>query len=80
MKLLDITINNFRSINGENIKLSLDCSDIIFVFGQNNAGKSSLLSAYEYLITPKQKALLSDFLGFKENNPIVILATFAKDE
>jgi putative ATP-dependent endonuclease of OLD family len=80
MKLLDITINNFRSINGENIKLSLDGSDIIFVFGQNNAGKSSLLSAYEYLITPKQKALLSDFLGFKENNPIVILATFAKDE
>ena len=80
MKLIDITINNFRSINGENIKLSLDGSDIIFVFGQNNAGKSSLLSAYEYLITPKQKALLSDFLGFKENNPIVILATFAKDE
>jgi putative ATP-dependent endonuclease of OLD family len=80
MKLIDITINNFRSINGENIKLSLDGSDIIFVFGQNNAGKSSLLSAYEYLITPKQKALLSDFLGFKETNPIVILATFAKDE
>jgi putative ATP-dependent endonuclease of OLD family len=80
MKLLDITINNFRSINGDNIKLSLDSSDIIFVFGQNNAGKSSLLSAYEYLITPKQKALLSDFLGFKETAPIVILATFAKDE
>lgn len=80
MKLLDITVNNFRSINGENVKLSLEGSDIIFVFGQNNAGKSSLLSAYEYLVTPKQKSLLSDFLGFNEANPIEILATFAKDE
>lgn len=80
MKLLDITVNNFRSINGENVKLSLEGSDIIFVFGQNNAGKSSLLSAYEYLISPKQKAILSDFLGFSEENPIVILATFVKDE
>jgi predicted ATP-dependent endonuclease of OLD family len=80
MKLLDITVKNFRSINGENVTLSLEDSDIIFVFGQNNAGKSSLLSAYEYLVTPKQKSLLSDFLGFNEANPIEILATFAKDE
>lgn len=79
MKLLDITVNNFRSINGESVKLSLDGSDIIFVFGQNNAGKSSLLSAYEYLVTPKQKAQISDFLGFKTNQPIEILATFIKD-
>ena len=77
MKLLDITVNNFRSINGDNVKISLEGSDIIFVFGQNNAGKSSLLSAYEYLVTPKQKSLLSDFLGFNEANPIEILATFS---
>jgi len=80
MKLLDITVNNFRSINGDNVKLSLEGSDIIFVFGQNNAGKSSLLTAYEYLVAPKQKAVLSDFLGFNEDNPIEILATFAKDQ
>lgn len=80
MKLLDITIKNFRSINGDNVTLSLEGSDIIFVFGQNNAGKSSLLSAYEYLVTPKQKAVLSDFVGFRENSPVQILATFIKDE
>lgn len=80
MKLLNITVNNFRSINGDNATLSLEGSDIIFVFGQNNAGKSSLLSAYEYLVTPKQKATLSDFIGFDETNQIQILATFAKDE
>ena len=80
MKLLDITIKNFRSINGENVTLSLEGSDIIFIFGQNNAGKSSLLSAYEYLVTPKQKAVLSDFIGFNESSPIQILATFIKDD
>lgn len=80
MKLLNITVNNFRSINGENVTLSLEGSDIIFVFGQNNAGKSSLLSAYEYLVTPKQKATLSDFIGFDETKQIQILATFSKDD
>jgi predicted ATP-dependent endonuclease of OLD family len=80
MKLLDITIKNFRSINGEKTKLTFENSDIIFVLGQNNAGKSSLLSAYEYLITPKQKTLISDFFGFDESNTVEILATFLKDE
>jgi len=80
MKLLEITVKNFRSINGDNVTLSLEGSDIIFVFGQNNAGKSSLLSAYEYLVTPKQKAVLSDFVGFDEKKSIQILATFIKDD
>ncbi|WNM18641.1 ATP-dependent nuclease [Flavobacterium capsici] len=79
MKLLEISVKNFRSIAGDNVKLSLDNSDIIFIFGQNNAGKSSLLTAYEYLITPKQKALLSDFLGFTTAIPIEISAIFLKD-
>jgi predicted ATP-dependent endonuclease of OLD family len=80
MKLVDITIKNFRSIKGEGITLSLRDSDIIFLFGQNNAGKSSLLAAYEYMITPKKKALLNDFLGFDTNNHIEIKTTFLKEE
>lgn len=80
MKLLDISVKNFRSIKGDNVKLSFEGSDIIFLFGQNNAGKSSLLSAYEYLVTPKQKAVLSDFLAFDASNKIEFVATFLKDE
>lgn len=80
MKLIDITVKNFRSINGEKTTLTFEHSDIIFVLGQNNAGKSTLLSAYEYLITPKQKVTISDFFAFKEDNKIEILATFSKDE
>lgn len=79
MKLLDITVKNFRSLKGDKVTLSLEGSDIIFLFGQNNAGKSSLLSAYEYLVAPKQKAILSDFFGFDINNKIEIEATFIKD-
>lgn len=80
MKLLDITVKNFRSIKGEGITLSLQDSDIIFLFGQNNAGKSSLLAAYEYMITPKKKASLNDFLGFDIKNQIEIKTTFLKEE
>jgi putative ATP-dependent endonuclease of OLD family len=80
MKLTELSIKNFRSIKGEGISLSLADSDIIFLFGQNNAGKSSLLSAYEYLITPNKKATLNDFLGFDNSIEIEIKATFLKEE
>lgn len=80
MKLTELAIKNFRSIKGEGIILSLADSDIIFLFGQNNSGKSSLLSAYEYLITPNKKATLNDFLGFDTANEIEIKATFLKEE
>ena len=80
MKLIDLTVKNFRSIKGDGVTLSLKNSDIIFVFGQNNAGKSSLLSAYEYMVTPKKKAMLSDFLAFDVNNHIEIKVTFLKEE
>ncbi|WP_010181415.1 ATP-dependent nuclease [Aquimarina agarilytica] len=80
MKLTELSIKNFRSIKGEEIILSLVDSDIIFLFGQNNAGKSSLLSAYEYLITPNKKATLNDFLGFDNSNEIEIKATFLKED
>ena len=80
MKLLDISVKNFRSIKGDGITLSLKDSDIIFIFGQNNAGKSSLLSAYEYMVSPKKKAVLNDFLGFDASIPIEIKVTFIKEE
>jgi len=73
MKLLDISVNNFRSIHSDNVKISLEGSDIIFVFGQNNAGKFSLPTAYEYMVTPEQKSLLSDFLGLMKQTQLKYL-------
>jgi len=78
MKLIELTIKNFRSLNGD-VNISFENSDIIFLFGQNNFGKSSILTAYEYFVTPKQKALISDFFGFKEENKIEMIAVFQKD-
>ncbi len=80
MKLLDLTVKNFRSIKGDGITISLKESDIIFLFGQNNSGKSSLLTAYEYFITPNKKAELSDFLGFNPCLNIEMKATFLKED
>ncbi len=80
MKLVEMQIKNFRSLVGENVVFSLSESDIIFIFGQNNAGKSSILTAYEYLVSPKQKATLSDFVGFDTSQPIEIYATFQKED
>jgi len=80
MKLLELNIKNFRSLKGDNVKISFAGSDIIFLFGQNNFGKSSILAAYEYFITPKQKATICDFFGFVEDNPIEMIAVFQKDD
>lgn len=80
MKLIELTVKNFRSIKGDGITLSLEDSDIIFLFGQNNAGKSSLLAAYEYMIAPNKKAGLDDFLGFDVDKVIEIKASFLKED
>jgi putative ATP-dependent endonuclease of OLD family len=79
MKLLEMKVNNFRGIGPVPAKLCFLDSDIIFLLGKNNSGKSALLAAYEYLVKPKLKALLSDFHGFNASNPIKIEATFIKE-
>lgn len=79
MKLLSISINNFRGIKGDKTIISFEGSDIIFLLGQNNVGKSTILTAYEYLITPKQKSTISDFYSYSEENHIEIEAIFKKE-
>jgi AAA15 family ATPase/GTPase len=91
MRLVSITVRNFRSLgasgNAHDVNgvpsgptLSFDDTDIIFLTGQNNTGKSTFLSAYEYLVTPSQTADITDFYGFSPNDPIEIYATFAKED
>jgi predicted ATP-dependent endonuclease of OLD family len=79
MRLRDIKVKNFQCVGDELAEISLAGSDIIFLVGQNNTGKSAVLAAYEYLVTPNQKAQLSDFHGFKGTVPIEIGATFEKE-
>ncbi|MFA0526031.1 AAA family ATPase, partial [Vibrio sp. 10N.222.52.C3] len=48
MKIKSLKVMSFRNINGKNNILDFNDSDIIFIFGQNNVGKSTFLHAYEY--------------------------------
>lgn len=50
MKLLSFRVNNFRGISGglDNNTIDFKDSNTIFIFGQNNVGKSTFLKAYEF--------------------------------
>ena len=74
MKLVEIRIKNFRAIGSgideQGLHLQIDKNNIIFLIGKNNAGKSSLLNAYDYFFNDKP-AKADDFHGVK-NSPIEI--------
>lgn len=82
MKLLRLSIQNFRGIKGEKIEdntIDFSGSNIVFLIGQNNVGKSSFLRAYEFFVAPKQVANKEDFHDYKAENQIVIEAHFLKE-
>ncbi len=61
MKLVSFAVNNFRGITGgleQNI-INFEKSNAIFIFGQNNVGKSTFLKAYEAFFEESIQA--SDF-------------------
>ncbi len=80
MKLKKLIIKNFRSIKGEQNVIDFDGSNIIFLIGQNNVGKSSILHAYEYFVNSKQKVTSKDFHNYDVSIPIEIEAWFTKEE
>ena len=51
MKVISFAVNNFRGISGglDNNRIIFSDSSTIFIFGQNNVGKSTFLNAYEFL-------------------------------
>ncbi len=62
MKIIYFSVNNFGCLTGgiKNNTVKFDGSNTIFLFGQNNAGKSSFLRAYD-IIFNDHKILQSDF-------------------
>ena len=76
MKLQKLTIKDFRWLKWDKNVINFSTSDIIFLLGQNDVGKSSFLRAYEFFIEPKQKASLTDFYDYKISNNIEIEAEF----
>jgi predicted ATP-dependent endonuclease of OLD family len=80
MKLCKLTINNFRGLKGDSNIINFEDSNIIFLIGQNDIGKSTFLKAYEFFVNSKQIARKSDFNDYSENNKIEIIGEFLKEE
>ena len=76
MKLVELRITNFRGLGGNKNVIRFSDSNIIFLIGQNNVGKSSFLDAYEYFINAKQKTELTDFFKYSESNTICFEGDF----
>lgn len=70
MRLYQLTIKNFRGLKGERNTIKFEKSDIIFLIGQNNVGKSTYLRGYEFFVNSKQVAKRSDFYDYNPSIPI----------
>jgi AAA15 family ATPase/GTPase len=79
MKLTELRITNFRGLGGVHNVINFEDSNVIFLLGQNNVGKSSFLHAYEFFVNPKQKATESDFFQYKIDSNIEIEADFKRE-
>ncbi|MCF6410673.1 ATP-dependent nuclease [Pseudalkalibacillus salsuginis] len=73
MKLSEIVIENFRGI-GDPVSIKID--DIIVLIGNNNVGKTTILSAYEAFATSSYKLTKKDFYQEKEKNTPIITGIF----
>jgi predicted ATP-dependent endonuclease of OLD family len=79
MRLVELRVKNFRGLGGNQNAINFNGSDVIFLIGQNNTGKSSFLHAYDFFVTPKQKASVSDFFKCDLGSPIEIEADFLRE-
>lgn len=80
MKLQKLIIKNFRGLKGDKNVIDFSSSNIIFLIGQNNAGKSSFLRAYEFFVAAKQIATIFDFHNHSTDTPIEIEGVFLKEQ
>jgi predicted ATP-dependent endonuclease of OLD family len=80
MKLSKLIIKNFRGLKGEKNEINFSDSNILFLIGQNNVGKSTYLKAYEFFTKSNQSATSEDFYNHSLDNPIIIEGWFTKDE
>lgn len=62
MRLESLKIHNFRSVR----ELEMKCHPTTVLIGPNNHGKSNLLAALAFLLTPGQKPLPDDVFAFRE--------------
>lgn len=75
-KIKSLTIKNFRAIGPNSVTIDLD--NIVVLVGPNNAGKSSILRAYEVIMSGSGKLDADDFPNSKidpDNLPSIEIET-----
>ncbi|MDM5197593.1 AAA family ATPase [Fictibacillus enclensis] len=80
MKLKRLIVSNFRGLKGGENDIDFEGSDIIFLIGKNNFGKSTFLHAYNFFVEPKIKATINDFYNKDTSIPIEITGVFMTEE
>jgi len=75
MKLIKLRVSNFRGIAGNSVTAGIEIDfeniDLVYLIGQNNTGKSSILHSYEYFVNSSINAKLNDFHN-NNSEPIII--------
>ncbi len=71
MKISFFGVNNFRAISGgiDNNKIIFKDTNTLFIYGANNAGKSTFLKAYMFFYS-NEKPIIDDFFKRDGNNSI----------
>ncbi|AVL09723.1 AAA family ATPase [Escherichia coli] len=71
MKMSFFGVNNFRTISGGigNNRIIFKDSNTLFIYGANNAGKSTYLKAYMFFYS-NEKPIIDDFFKRDDNNSI----------
>jgi len=80
MKLQRLIVRNFRGLKGDGNVIDFSDSNIIFLIGQNNVGKSTYLRAYEFFVSPSQNAEMADFYNHDVSTPIVMEGLFLVED
>jgi putative ATP-dependent endonuclease of the OLD family len=81
MKIVNFSLNNFRGISGglERNRIDFQGINTLFIFGQNNAGKSTFLKGYEFFYND-EKPSENDFHRKDTTNSIEIEIEVELDE
>lgn len=74
MKLANLTVKNYRKIS--DIESNIKIDNIVILIGQNNAGKSTILDAYEAFASMGKELDITHFHNESDSLPIEIMGTF----
>lgn len=74
MRISNLTVENFRAVKSVSIAFGATTA----LLGENNAGKSSILSALNLFFDPSPKVTLDDFHGRRVDDPIIVSIEFAE--